>query len=81
MQSNNSNIVWKVANLKKCQIWKLSEVKKLKLTNTRPTPDVSNTRDCSSSGMKFLFSVSISDFLHLLRFIFTVLYCNIAKKV
>ena len=39
---------------KKCQIGKLSEVEKLKLKNSRPTPDITITQDCSSSGMKHL---------------------------
>ena len=38
-----SNTLWNVANLKKCQLEKLSEVKTLKL-NSRPTPDVSRAK-------------------------------------
>ena len=53
MQSTKSNIVWNVANLKKCQIGKLSEVEKLKLKNSRPTPDIAIIQDCNSSGMNF----------------------------
>ena len=53
-----SSIVWNVANLKICQIGKLSEVQKLELKNSRPTPDIAITQDCSSSGMKFLFLIS-----------------------
>ena len=48
-----SYIVWNVANLKKCQVEKLSEVEKLKLKSIRQTPDIAITQDCSSSGMKF----------------------------
>ena len=48
-----SNIVWNVASLKICQIGKLSEAQKLELKNSRPTPDIAITQDCSSSGMKF----------------------------
>ena len=36
-----SNIVWNVANLRKCQCEKLSEAENLKFKNSRPTPDVS----------------------------------------
>ena len=48
-----SSIVWNVASLKICQIGKLSEAQKLELKNSRPTPDIAITQDCSSSGMKF----------------------------
>ena len=41
-----SNIVRNVANLKKIQIGKLSEVKKLELKNSRPTPDIAISLDC-----------------------------------
>ena len=50
-----SNIVWNVANLKKCQLEKLSEVEKLKLKNSRPTSDVSSVKKCSSKGMKLSY--------------------------
>ena len=43
-----SNILWNVANLKNCQIGKLSEVEKLKLKYSRATPDIAFTQDCSS---------------------------------
>ena len=52
-----SSIVWNVASLKICQIGKLSEAQKLELKNSRPTPDIAITQDCSSSGMKFLFLI------------------------
>ena len=48
-----SNIVWIVASLKIYQIGKLFEVQKLELKNSRPTPDIAITQDCSSSGIKF----------------------------
>lgn len=42
---------------KKCQLEKLSEIKKFKLKNSRPTPDIVITQDCSLSGMKFIFLI------------------------
>ena len=54
-----SNIVWNVANIKKCKLQELSEVEKLQLKNSRPQPDISITQDCNSSGMKFLFIILV----------------------
>ena len=78
-----SNIVWNVANIKKCKLQELSEVEKLQLKNSRPTPGISITQDCNSSGMKFLFTILIktSGVFHLLRFILIVLYSRIAKSI
>ena len=50
-----NNFVWIAASLKICQIGKLFEDQKLELKNSRPTPDIAITQDCSSSGIKFLF--------------------------
>ena len=33
------------------------KVQKLEMKNSRPTPDIAITQDCSSSGMKFLFLI------------------------
>ena len=44
---------------KKNQIGKLSEVEKLKLKSSRPTPDIATTQDCSSSGMNFFLTLFI----------------------
>ena len=52
-----SNIVWNVASLEICQVGKLSEVQKLELKNSRPTPDIAITQDCSSSGLEFLILI------------------------
>ena len=51
------------------------------MKNSRPTPDIAITQDCSSSGIKNFNISNSADFLHLLRFIFTVLYCYIGKNV
>ena len=50
-----NNIVWNVANLKKCQIGKLFEVKKLKFKNSRPTLDIAVTQDCNKVVGNFYF--------------------------
>ena len=64
-----SNTLWNVANLKKCQLEKLSEVKTLKL-NSRPTPDVSRAKKWSSNGIKFVL-------LTLIKKIFVILHVQI----
>ena len=43
-------ILYGTLQIKKSKVWKLSKTEKLKLKNSRPTPDVSITQD---SGMKF----------------------------
>ena len=44
---------WTVSSLKKCQLSKLSDVEKLQLKESRPTPDISIEQQCSS---KWAFS-------------------------
>ena len=67
---------------KKCHFGKFSEVEKLKLKNLRPTPGIAVTQDWSSYGMKFLFLNYLNfRFSSLVRFIFTVLYCNKAENI
>ena len=46
---------WTVSSLKKCQLSKLSDVEKLQLKDSRPTPDISIDQQCSSNGLKFFF--------------------------
>ena len=58
---------------KKCKLQELSEVEKLQLKKSRPTP-IYITQDCNSSGMKFLFIILVktSGFFYMLRFILIV---------
>ena len=50
MQKNTSQVKWKVSELKKCQLSKLTEAEKLKLKQSRPTPDISIEQELISKG-------------------------------
>ena len=54
MQNTTNDNEMTVKQLKDLQITSLSEVEKLKLKNSRPTPDVSITQECNSRGLKFI---------------------------
>ena len=54
MESNTNYHVWTVSKLKRCEVNKLSEMEKLNLKNSRPTPDVSIIQESSSNGLKFI---------------------------
>ena len=53
MQTTNYS-KWTVDQLKRLDINALYEVEKLKLKNSRPTPDISITQECTSRGLKFI---------------------------
>ena len=53
MQTTNYK-EWTVDQLKCLDINALYEVEKLKLKNSRPTPDISITQECTSRGLKFI---------------------------
>ena len=44
---------WTVSNLKNCNLSKMSEIEKVQLKESRPTPDISINQECSSNGLKF----------------------------
>ena len=46
---------WTVSSLKQCQLSKLSDVEKLQLKDSRPTPHISIDQQYSSKGVKFFF--------------------------
>ena len=45
---------WTLDQLNFLDIKTLSEVEKLKLKNSRPTPDIVITNECTSKGLKFI---------------------------
>ena len=51
MQNTTNDNEMTIKQLKDLQITSLSEVEKLKLKNSRPTPDVSITQECNSRGL------------------------------
>ena len=50
MQNNTSEVNWTVSKLKNCQLSKLTEDEKLKLKQSRPTPDLSIEQESISKG-------------------------------
>ena len=52
MQRSTSQF-WTVSNLKNCNLSKMSEIEKVQLKESRPTPDISINQECSSNGLKF----------------------------
>ena len=55
MQNTSTNhSEWTVDQLKCLDINHLSEVKKLKLKNSRPKPDIAITQEFTSRGLKFI---------------------------
>ena len=53
MQNTNDNEMT-VKQLKELEINSLSEVQKVNLKNSRPTPDVAISQECNSRGLKFI---------------------------
>ena len=61
----------------------LPKVKKLKLKNRRPTPNIAITQDCCPNVIIIIFLVLLNFqilFFHFLRLFLTVLYCNVANN-
>ena len=53
MQINSNQENWTVSKLKSCQLSKLTEPEKLKLKQSRPTPDLSIEQEFISKGLFF----------------------------
>ena len=54
MQSS-CQVNWTISSLTKYKLSKFSEVQKLQLKNSKPTPDIPIHQQCSSNHLKFLF--------------------------
>ena len=69
---------WTVSSLKKCQLSKLSDVEKLQLKESRPTPDISIEQQCSSNGLKFFLFI-YRKYVNYLLFEVMILLTNIVQ--
>ena len=60
MEKNTSQVNWTVSKIRTCQLSKLSEAEKLKLKQSRPTPDLAIEQEFISKG----FVLSLIEDVH-----------------